>query len=119
VTALTAPGEAFGGFCGTDFVVGGKTSDRLYTTFTSQEQYAALRTDAVTIHANWQVSDNHKLSLVFADRETDELARQEFDGVSADLFWTDRPTEENQTSYELRLESDRRCFLVKEKLKYG
>ena len=106
VTALTPPGEAFGAFCGTDCVVGGKTSDRLYTTFTSQEQYAALRTDAVTIHANWQVSDNHKLALIFGDRETDELARQEFDGVSADLFWTDRPTEENQTSYELRLESD-------------
>ena len=47
-----------------------------------------------------------KAGIVFGDRETDELARQEFDGVAADLFWTDRPTEENQTSYELRLESD-------------
>ena len=105
VTALTAPGEAFGAFCADNCAVG-KTSDALYTTFTSQEQYAALRTDAVTIHANWQFSDSHKLALVFGDRQTDELARQEFDGVAADLFWTDRPTEENQTSYELRLESD-------------
>jgi len=103
VVSLTTAGEAFGGF-GLGAV--GKTSDELYTTYTSQEQYAALRTDAVTIHANWQFSDNHKLALVFGDRQTDELARQEFDGVAADLFWTDRPTEENQTSYELRLESD-------------
>jgi iron complex outermembrane receptor protein len=103
VVSLTTAGEAFGGF-GLGAV--GKTSDALYTTYTSQEQYAALRTDAITIHANWQVTDNHKLALVFGDRETDELARQEFDGVAADLFWTDRPTEENQTSYELRLESD-------------
>ena len=105
VTALTAPGEAFGAFCGADCVAG-KTSDALYTTFTSQEQYAAMRTDSITIHANWQFAENHKLALIFGDRQTDELARQEFDGVSADLFWTDRPTEENQTSYELRLESD-------------
>jgi iron complex outermembrane receptor protein len=103
VVSLTTAGEAFGGF-GLGAV--GKTSDALYTTYTSQEQYAALRTDAITIHANWQVTDNQKLALVFGDRETDELARQEFDGVAADLFWTDRPTEENQTSYELRLESD-------------
>ena len=65
-----------------------------------------MRTDSITIHANWQFADDHKLALIFGDRQTDELARQEFDGVAADLFWTDRPTEENQTSYELRLESD-------------
>jgi iron complex outermembrane receptor protein len=100
---MTTAGEAFGGF-GLGAV--GKSSDELYTTYTSQEQYAALRTDAITIHANWQFADNHKLALVFGDRDTDELARQEFDGVAADLFWTDRPTEEHQTSYELRLESD-------------
>ena len=103
MVSLTTAGEAFGGF-GLGAV--GKTSDALYTTYTSQEQYAALRTDAITIHANWQITDNQKLAFVFGDRETDELARQEFDGVAADLFWTDRPTEENQTSYELRLESD-------------
>ncbi|MEK9625103.1 MAG: TonB-dependent receptor, partial [Halieaceae bacterium] len=105
VTALTAPGEAFGAFCG-DNCASGKTSDALYRTFTTQEQYAAMRTDSITIHANWQFADDHKLALIFGDRQTDELARQEFDGVAADLFWTDRPTEENQTSYELRLESD-------------
>ena len=105
VTALTAPGEAFGAFCAGNCAVG-KKSDALFTTFTSQEQYAAMRTDSITIHANWQFADNQKLALIFGDRQTDELARQEFDGVAADLFWTDRPTEENQTSYELRLESD-------------
>ena len=105
VTALTAPGEAFGAFCGGN-CASGKTSDSLYTTYTSQEQFAKLRTDSFTIHANWQFADDHKLALIFGDRDTDELARQEFDGVAADLFWTDRPTIENQTSYELRLESD-------------
>ena len=55
---------------------------------------------------NWQFTDRHKLAVVFGDRETDETARQEFDGVAADLFWTSRPTEENQTSWEFRLESD-------------
>ena len=105
VVALTAPGEAFGAFCGDNCAVG-KTSDALYTTFTTQEQFAALRTDSYTVHANWQFAEDHKLALIFGDRQTDELARNEFDGVAADIFWTDRPTEENQTSYELRLESD-------------
>ena len=105
VTALTAPGEAFGAFCADNCAVG-KKSDALFRTFTSQEQFAQMRTDSVTIHANWQFADDHKLALVFGDRQTDELARQEFDGVAADLFWTDRPTEENQTSWELRVESD-------------
>lgn len=105
VTALTPSGEAFGAFCGDNCAVG-KESKALYTTYTTQEQFAELHTDAWTIHANWQFHENHKLAFVFGDRDTDELARQEFDGVAADLFWTDRPTFESQTSYELRLESD-------------
>ena len=58
------------------------------------------------MQANWQVTDQHKIAVVVADRQTNETARQEFDGVAADLFWTSCPTEENQTSFELRLESD-------------
>ena len=66
VVSMTTAGEAFGGFWPWERLVKPLTS--LYTTYTSQEQYAALRTDAVTIHANWQFSDNHKLALVFGDR---------------------------------------------------
>jgi iron complex outermembrane receptor protein len=103
VASLTAPNEAFAGF---GLGVQGKTSEDLYTVTTSAPQPASLRTDAITVHMNWQFTDRHKLAVVFGDRETDETARQEFDGVAADLFWTSRPTEENQTSWEFRLESD-------------
>ena len=103
VASLTAPNEAFAGF---GLGVQGKTSEDLYTVTTSAPQPASLRTDAITVHMNWQFTDRHKLAVVFGDRETDETARQEFDGVAADLFYTSRPTEENQTSWEFRLESD-------------
>ena len=103
VASMTAPNEAFAGF---GIGVQGKTSQDLYNVTTSAAQPASLRTDAITVHANWQVTDQHKIAVVVADRQTDETARQEFDGVPADLFWTSRPTEENQTSFELRLESD-------------
>ena len=115
LAALTAPGEAFYGLAclnpatgapSGECLGGGKTSDALYTSYTTYDQYAKLRTDAITIHANWQFADNHKLAFVFGDRETDEKALNEFDGTSTDVFWTDRPTLENQTSYEFRLESD-------------
>jgi iron complex outermembrane receptor protein len=74
VTALTPSGEAFGAFCGDNCAVG-KESKALYTTYTTQEQFAELHTDAWTIHANWQFHENHKLAFVFGDRDTDELAR--------------------------------------------
>lgn len=116
LSAIIAPGEGFYGLAcinpatGTDSgeCLGGvnRSDDDLYTVYSSYEQYSELRTDAVTIHANWQISDSHKLALVFGDRETEEQALNEFDGTSTDVFWTDRPTLENQTSYELRLESD-------------
>ena len=115
LAALTAPGEAFYGLAclnpatgapSGECLGGGKISDALYTSYTTYDQYAKLRTDAITIHANWQFADNHKLAFVFGDRETDEKALNEFDGTSTDVFWTDRPTLENQTSYEFRLESD-------------
>jgi iron complex outermembrane receptor protein len=83
-----------------------RSDDDLYTVYSSFDQYSELRTDAVTIHANWQISDSHRLAFVFGDRETEEQAFNEFDGTSTDVFWTDRPTLENQTSYEFRLESD-------------
>ena len=116
LSAIIAPGEGFYGLACIDPATGAdsgeclggvnRSDDDLYTVYTSYEQYSELRTDAVTIHANWQFADNHKLAFVFGDRETEELAFNEFDGTSSDVFWTDRPTLENQTSYEFRLESD-------------
>jgi iron complex outermembrane receptor protein len=116
LAALTAPGEAFYGLACLNLATGAPTGeclggvnrsdDDLYTVYTSDDQYSELRTDAITIHANWQFADNHKLAFVFGDRETEEQALNEFDGTSSNVFWTDRPTLENQTSYEFRLESD-------------
>ena len=116
LSAIIAPGEGFYGLAcinpatGTDSgeCLGGvnRSDDDLYTVYSSFDQYSELRTDAVTIHANWQISDRHRLAFVFGDRETEEQAFNEFDGTSTDVFWTDRPTLENQTSYEFRLESD-------------
>lgn len=115
LSAMTAPGEGFYGLACLNPVTGadtgeclgaGRTDDDLYNSYTTYDQYSELRTDAITIHANWQFSENHKLAFVFGDRDTDEQALNEFDGTSSDVFWTDRPTLENQTSYEFRLESD-------------
>ena len=116
LSAIIAPGEGLYGFAclnpatgaPTGECIGGvsRSDDDYYTVYTALDQYSELRTDAVTIHANWQFADNHKLAFVFGDRDTDELALNEFDGTSTDVFWTDRPTLENQTSYEFRLESD-------------
>jgi len=116
LSAIIAPGEGFYPFAclnpatgaPTGECIGGvsRSDDDYYTVYTALDQYSELRTDAVTIHANWQFADNHKLAFVFGDRDTDELALNEFDGTSTDVFWTDRPTLENQTSYEFRLESD-------------
>ena len=116
LSAIIAPGEGLYGLAclnpatgaPTGECIGGvsRSDDDYYTVYTALDQYSELRTDAVTIHANWQFADNHKLAFVFGDRDTDELALNEFDGTSTDVFWTDRPTLENQTSYEFRLESD-------------
>ena len=116
LSAIIAPGEGLYGLAclnpatgaPTGECIGGvkRSDDDYYTVYTALDQYSELRTDAITIHANWQFADNHKLAFVFGDRETDELALNEFDGTSTDVFWTDRPTIENQTSYEFRLESD-------------
>ena len=77
-----------------------------YKSRTAGEQPASLDTEAWTIHANWQITDAHKLAFVFGDRDNDELAINEFDGTASDLFKTSRPTQELQTSFEFRLESD-------------
>ncbi len=100
-------------FAAPDFLTGLSTdcSNKLdiahhYKSRTSEEQVASMDTEAWTVHANWQINDTHKLAFVFGDRDTDELAINEFDGTAADLFKTSRPTQELQTSFEFRLESD-------------
>ncbi len=77
-----------------------------YKSRTGAEQPASMDTEAITIHANWQITDAHKLAFVFGDRDVDETVIQEFDGTELDLFKTSRPTNEQQTSFEFRLESD-------------
>ena len=74
-----------------------------YKSRTANEQPASLDTEAWTIHANWQITDAHKLAFVFGDRDNDELAINEFDGTAADLFVTSRPTQELQRSEERRV----------------
>ncbi len=112
LTCLTNSGELFG-FALPDFLSGisADCSDKKdiahhYKSRTGAEQPASLDTEALTIHANWQITDQHKLAFVFGDRESDETAIQEFDGTASDLFKTSRPTNEQQTSFEFRLESD-------------
>ena len=97
----TLPGSGLPNECATS-----KDGNDLFTTYTSQDQYAELHTEAVTIHANWQINEDHKLALVYGNRDVDEKAQNEFDGISFDLFRTSRPTEEEQESLEIRLESD-------------
>lgn len=75
-------------------------------THTTLDQTASLELESLTVTAEWQIGDAHKATMIYATREMDETAIQEFDAVSADLFWTSRPQFEEQESIELRLESD-------------
>lgn len=104
VKCFTQQNEAFFPFGGDE--CGADKTDDLFTTFTSFDQYAELHTDAITIHANWSISDQHKLAFVYGKRESEEEALNEFDGTAFNTFYTERPTDENQESFELRLESD-------------
>ena len=74
-------------------------------TYTSTFQNAGIDLQGVTLNATWNVADDHKLVMTYGHREMDEVARQEFDGTSVDLFRTSRPAVQEQESLELRLES--------------
>ena len=113
VTCMSQPGEVFsnlGAVFGYDPVADGcddpAKSDFHRTTYTTFEQPAYMEHEAWTINADWQVNENHKLAFVFGSREIDEYAKQEFDGQTFNHFYTDRPTFLEQTSFEVRLESD-------------
>lgn len=117
VTSLTQSGEVFDAFCGLAGLCGGLPSDEDYhrSPTTTLRQDAFVETTAVTLNANWAVNDSHELFLVAGWRDTEEDAIQEFDGIGAnapgfpldgDFFWTQRPQNLEQTSFELRLHSD-------------
>ncbi len=108
VTALAQTGEMFCsalvGFAG----CGEPPGDASYHRHprTSMEQSASLRTNALTLQGTYDLSPEHQLATIIGWRETDETAIQEFDGVEAVLFNTDRPTQSEQFSVELRYQGN-------------
>jgi iron complex outermembrane receptor protein len=104
VTSLTQAGETFFGFG----VTGAPRTDIAYhrNTLTTLDQKAFVKSKAVTLNAAWQLSDAHRLVSVTGWRDVKDDAVQEFDGVAANIFWTQRPQKSDQLSEELRLESD-------------
>ncbi|RME66867.1 MAG: hypothetical protein D6782_03585 [Alphaproteobacteria bacterium] len=108
VTALTSPGELF---CNPFVTLAGCGQPASNARFhrrptTTSEQKAFLETHAITLNANWDVADNQQMVAVVGYRTTDEDALQEFDGVEADLFRTQRPQNLDQFSAELRWQAN-------------
>ena len=83
-----------------------KDEDFHRDTYTSTSQDASVEVESYTINASWEITDAHKLVLVYGDREMEETSKQEFDGFSFDAFRVSRPQFEEQQSLELRIESD-------------
>jgi iron complex outermembrane recepter protein len=110
VTSLTQTGEAFcpPGLTAGQLGCGRPQSDSEWhrAPTTSLEQKAFVKTKAATLTMNWQVSDAHKIVSLTGYRDVEDDALQEFDGVAAPVFWTQRPQSGTQFSEELRLESD-------------
>ena len=52
-------------------------------------------------HGGLADQDAHKATLIYGMRDMEEMALQEFDAVSAPLFWTERPQFEEQQSIEV------------------
>jgi len=107
VTALTAVGEAFCPFAGAPGC-GRPKDDASYhrSPTTTLDQEAFVETKAITLNANWRLSDSQKVVSVTGWRDVEDDALQEFDGTAGDVFWTQRPQTSDQFSQELRLESD-------------
>ena len=104
VTSLTGPGELFCvlGACGQP-----KTNETYHRNpGTTLDQKAFVKTKAATLNTEWQVSDNQRIVSVTGYREVKDDAIQEFDGITAVFFSTERPQSSQQFSEELRLESD-------------
>jgi len=75
-------------------------------TYTSTDQSASIELESITINANYQINDDHKLVFLYGNRDMEETSKQEFDGIAFDAFKVSRPQFEEQESFELRLESD-------------
>lgn len=107
VTCLTESAELFGAFGLLGDNCANKDDEDFHrNTYTSTDQKASIDVEAFTIHANWQINDEHRLVAIYADRQMKETSLQEFDAIAFDGFRVSRPQFENQKSLELRLESD-------------
>lgn len=76
------------------------TGDDLYTVF-GQEAVSNYESPAATLEMNYTLGDI-TLTSVTGYRESDEAQTQDFDGSSADLYYTNRVQDFRQISQELR-----------------
>lgn len=106
VTSLTGQDELFCGVVGLGCGEPPSNDDFHRTTTTTEPQEAFLQTHSIIANASWLLNEDHEIAAVVAYRDTDEDAQQEFDGVEADLFRTQRPQKSDQFSVELRLQSN-------------
>ena len=106
VTSLTEPNELFGSLG--PFGLGRPASDSNYhrRPTTSLDQKASLDTHSITANGTFVIADDHQLNAVLNYRDTNENAIQEFDGVAASLFNTERPQQISQFSAELRYQGE-------------
>lgn len=107
ITCMTESPELFAvlGLSGTD-CASFKDEDHHRKTRTTSEQTASIDLEAITIQADWDITEAHKLVAIYAQREMDETNVWEADGIQFDAFRVSRPQFENQESLELRLESE-------------
>jgi iron complex outermembrane receptor protein len=103
VTALTFRGQLFC-LAGNEPGCGRPATDSRFHREgrSTVEQDAFLKTHAITANATYNLADGHDLVAVVGYRQTEEDAIQDFDGVSAFLFQTQRPQDQDQLSIELR-----------------
>ncbi|MFZ5707941.1 MAG: TonB-dependent receptor [Pseudomonadota bacterium] len=103
VTALTEANELFGtlpGGIGLGQPAGNAGFHRRPTT--SLDQKAFLDTHSITANGKFGLADDHDLFVVVNYRDTKENSIQDFDGVAATLFNSERPQQIDQFSAELR-----------------
>ena len=107
VTCLTESPELFAalGLIG-DNCANKDNEDFHRDTYTSTDQSASIDLESFSLHANWAINDDHRLVMIYADRDMEETSKQEFDGIAFDGFRVSRPQFESQESLEVRLESD-------------
>lgn len=104
VTSLTTANQVFGALGGLGQPASNEDFHR--TTRTSLEQTAFLTTHSITVNGTYAIDERNEVEAVINYRDTDEGAIQEFDGVEALLFNTNRPQQIDQFSAELRWHGD-------------